>query len=173
MIRRTMLLGTICLMTFSSGYVLGADEQALQTALQKQMYRTKITLQQGMTAAEEQGQVISAKFELEDDKLDGKFQVSIFVTKGGKFNEVIVSFLNGKPGKPEALAGEELAEGKSQSAAMAKAKITLKAAVDKAVSQAEGYRAIGITPSLKDGHAVATVVLLKDTEFKKVEVSLE
>ncbi|HEY4406793.1 MAG TPA: hypothetical protein VGN55_19280 [Xanthobacteraceae bacterium] len=173
MIRRTMLMGMACLMAVSSGYVLAADEQALQTALQKQMYRTKITLQQGMTAAEEQGQVISAKFELEDDKLDGKFQVSIFVTKGGKFNEVIVSFLNGKPGKPEALAGEELAEGKAQAAAMAKAKITLKAAVDKALTQAEGYRAIGITPSLKDGHAVASVVLLKDTEFKTVELSLE
>jgi hypothetical protein len=168
-----MLMGMTCLMALSSGYVFGADEQQLQQALQKQMYRTKITLQQGLTAAEEQGQVISGKFELEDDKLDGKFQVSVFTTKGGKFSEVIVSFLNGKPGKPEALAGDELAEGKSQSAAMAKAKITLKAAVDKALSQAEGYRAIGITPSLKDGHAVASVVLLKDQEFKTVQVSLE
>jgi hypothetical protein len=173
MLRRTMLVAMTCLMACSSGYVLGADEQALQAALQKQMYRTKITLQQGLTAAEEQGQPISGKFELEDDKLDGKFQVSIFTTKGGKFSEVIVSFLNGKPGKPEALAGEELAEGKSQAAAMAKAKITLKAAVDKVAGQNEGYRPIGIFPTLKDGHAVASVVLLKDQEFKKVEVSLE
>jgi hypothetical protein len=172
MIRRTMLMGMTCLMAFSSSYVLGADEQQLQQALQKQMYRTKITLQQGLTAVEDQGPV-SGKFELEDDKLDGKFQVSIFTAKGGKFSEYIVSFLNGKPGKPEALAGEELAAAKNESAAMAKAKTTLKAAIEKALSQAEGYRAIKITPSLKNDHPVAAVILLKDQDFKTVEVALD
>jgi hypothetical protein len=57
--------------------------------------------------------------------------------------------------------------------AMAKAKLSLKAAVEKTVGQNAGYRAISIFPSLKDGHPIGTVVLLKDQEFKTVEISLE
>ena len=68
---------------------------------------------------------------------------------------------------------QDLAEAKSQSTAMAKAKVTLKAALDKAVSQNAGYRAISIFPSLKDGHPVGTVELLKDQEFKTIEIPLE
>jgi hypothetical protein len=60
-----------------------------------------------------------------------------------------------------------------QSAAMSKAKKTLKAAVDKAIGQGAGFRAISATPELKDGHAVASVELLKGQEFKTVQQSLE
>ena len=55
---------------------------------------------------------------------------------------------------------------------MAKAKITLKAAVDKAVSQSEGYRAISIFPTQRWASGGA-VVLLKDNDFKTVEIPLE
>jgi hypothetical protein len=62
---------------------------------------------------------------------------------------------------------------KSQSGALAKAKIDLKAAVNKAVKGSRGLRAVSVTPGLKDGHAIASVVLLNGEEMKSVEQSLE
>jgi hypothetical protein len=69
--------------------------------------------------------------------------------------------------------GDDLADAKSQSAAMAKAKTTLKAAIDKVHSQLPGFRSISVTPDLKDGRAVASVVLLQGKEFKTVQGALE
>jgi hypothetical protein len=161
-------------MAFSSGTVFGhdpLDPQKQHDGLLKNMGKAKISLQQGLGMAESQGQPISGKFELEGNT---EFQLSVFTAKSGRFAEVTVDFANGKLSRPEVIKeGEDLAEAKGQSAAMAKAKKTLKAALDAAVSQNPGYRAISIFPSLKDGHAVGAVELLKDQEFKTIEISLE
>src|SRR5258708_35031542 len=127
--RRTMILvATLSLAAFSSGSVLGADEHEEQQALIKSIGSAKITLQQGLTAAEAQGQPISGKFEVEDSKL----QLSVYTAKNGKFFEVVVDYATGKVAKSEAITeGEDLADAKSQSAAMAKAKNSLKAAVER------------------------------------------
>jgi hypothetical protein len=171
MIRGATLAVMACLMALSSSYVFGLDEQKQQQGLIKNIGKAKITLQQGLGMAESQGQPISGKFELENDT---EFQLSVFTAKTGKFAEVVVDHTNGKLAKPEAITqGDDLVEAKSEMAAMAKAKTTLKAALDKAVGQNAGYRAISIFPSLKDGHPVASVVLLKNQEFKTVEMSLE
>jgi hypothetical protein len=82
--------------------------------------------------------------------------------------------VTGKVAKTEPITeGDDLTAAKAQSAAMAKAKTSLKAAVDKALSQSAGFRAIEVTPELKGGHAVASVILQKDQEFKTVPQSLE
>jgi uncharacterized membrane protein YkoI len=171
MTRRTMMLMmTLCLAAFSSGYAFGADEHAERQALVKAIGNAKITLQQGLTAAEQQDQPISGKFEVED----GKLQLSVYTAKDGKFSEVVVDFVTGAVAKTEPITeGDDLTAAKAQSAAMTKAKTTLKAAVDKALSQSAGFRAIEITPELEGGHAVAAVILLKDQEFKTVPQSLE
>jgi hypothetical protein len=171
MTRRATFVVAACLMVFTGSAVFALDEQKQHQGLIKNMGKAKITLQQGLGMAESQGQPISGKFELENDT---EFQLSVFTSKTGKFAEVIVDFGNGKLAKPEAITeGEDLAEAKAESAAMAKAKITLKAALDTAVGQNAGYRPISIFPKLKDGHPVGTVVLLKDQDFKSVEVPLE
>jgi hypothetical protein len=59
------------------------------------------------------------------------------------------------------------------SAALTRAKISLRSAIDKAVKGSWGFRAVSVTPALKDGHAIASVVLLKGEELKNVEQSLE
>jgi hypothetical protein len=134
------------------------------------MIFAKVTLQQGLAAAEAQGQPISGKFEVED----GKLQLSVYTSKDGKFSEVVIGYATGKIAKSEPIMeGDDLAAAKAQSAAMAKAKTTLKAAVDKALGQSPGFRAISVTPSLKDSRPVASVVLLKGKEFKTVQASLE
>jgi len=49
---------------------------------------------------------------------------------------------------------------------MAKAKLSLRAAIEKAVKTNKGFRAVSATPSLKDGHPVAEITLVKGEEFK-------
>ncbi len=47
------------------------------------------------------------------------------------------------------------------------------AAVDKAEQESAGYRAVSVTPMLKQHHAVAMVTLVKGTQFKSASESLE
>jgi hypothetical protein len=168
--RQMMLMAILSLVAFSSGGVLAADEHEEQQALIKAIGSAKVTLQQGLAAAEANGQPISGKFEVED----GKLQLSVYTSKDGKFFEVVVDYATGKVAKSEPITeGDDLAAAKAQSAAMAKAKTTLKAAVDKVLGQSPGFRAIGVTPSLKDGPPIASVIVLKGKEFKTVQASLE
>jgi hypothetical protein len=53
---------------------------------------SKINLQQGLAASEQQGQPISAKFEVDD----GKLLLSVYTAKDGKFSEVLVDSTTGK-----------------------------------------------------------------------------
>ena len=56
---------------------------------------------------------------------------------------------------------------------MAKAKIPLREAVEKAASEAPTFRAVSVRPDLRDGRPIASVVLLKGAEFKRIEKPLE
>jgi hypothetical protein len=130
----------------------------------------RVTLQQGLTAAAQQGRPISGKFEVED----GKLQLSVYTAKDGKFSEVIVDHMTGNVAKTESITeGEDLAEAKSQSAAMEKSKMDLKTAVDKSAAATTGSRAISVTPALKDGRATASVILLAGQQIQTIEQPLE
>src|SRR5215510_3244367 len=122
--------------------------------LAKALKGVKTSLEAGLSASESQGKPISAKFEVED----GKLQLSVYTMKGDKFSEVIVDHMSGKVSKAEAITGgDDLEAAKSQAAAMAKAKKALRTAVDEAVKANQGYRAVSVVPSLRDGHATAEV----------------
>jgi hypothetical protein len=168
--RRTLFLVIIASLTTSPiGYRIYAQDRG-DHALIKGVTDARVTLQQGLTAAAQQGRPISAKFEVED----GKLQLSIYTAKDGKFSEVIVDHTTGNVTKTESITeGEDLAEAKTQSAAMEKAKTDLKAAVDKSAAATSRSRAISVTPSLKDGHAVASVTLLNGQQMQTVEQPLE
>lgn len=155
----------------AAGSVASADEdEASGAAVAKFLPTAKVTLQQGLAAAESQGQPISGKFEVDE----GHFQLSVYTARGGKFSEVIVDHTIGKVARSESITGgEDLAEAKKQMAAIANAKRPLKSAVEKAEQASAGYRAVGVTPKLVNGHAVATVTLLKGTQAKSVSESLE
>jgi len=165
--RRTLLLIAIAgLATSLVGKSPHAEEHN-DPALIKSMADAKITLQQGLAAAAQQGQPISAKFELDD----GKLQLSVYTAKDGKFSEVIVDHVSGKIAKATAITeGDDLTAAKAQSSAMAKAKSDLKSAVDKSAS---GARAISVTPALKGERASASNTVLKGQQFQTAEQSLE
>jgi len=180
MTRRKMLLmtagatflGLAALVGFADHNAIfaGEDEKEGQEALIKALGDAKIGLQQGMAASEQAGQSISGKFEVDE----GKLQLSVYTSKDRKFSEVVVDHVTGKVTKAEPITeGDDLAAANSQSAAMAKAKISLKEGVDKAVTQAANARVVSAVPSLKDGRPVASIVLLSGEEFKTVQQSLD
>jgi len=168
--RRTLFFVIIASLAASPiGYRIYAQNRS-DHALIKGVTDAKVTLQQGLTAAAQQGRPISGKFEVED----GKLQLSVYTAKDGKFSEVIVDHTTGNVAKTESITeGEDLAEAKSQSAAMEKAKTDLKTAVDKSAASTSGARAISVTPALKDGRAVASVTLLAGQQMQTVEQPLE
>ncbi len=163
-----VILATALVLT---GYVdLSAAEYKGQAELAKHLAGAPVTLEQGLTASEPQGRPISGKFEVEDNV----FQLSVYTAKDGKYREVIVDWKTGKVAKSEPLKeADDLKDAKAQSAAMAKAKTTLRAAVEKAVAANPGFRASAAIPALENGKPVATVTLAKGTEFKTEKEKLD
>ncbi len=145
-----------------------ADKE--QAELAKALKDVKVSLQRGLTASTKEGKPISAKYEMEE----GKLQLSVYTMKGDKFSEVIVDHKTGKVAKAEPITqGDDLAHAKAQSEAMAKAKRSLDAAASEAVKENKGYRVVSVMPALKDGHPVADVTLVKDAEWKTVSEKLD
>src|SRR5262252_3417491 len=134
------------------------------------MRDAKASLQQGVSASAKEGKPISAKYEVED----GKLQLSVYTMKGDKFSEVIVDHKTGKVAKAEAITkDDDLKDAKAQSQAMGKAKRSLAAAASEAVKANAGYRAVSAMPAMKDDHPVAEVTLLKGADWKTVTEKLD
>src|SRR5437867_3826884 len=163
--RKTWLVPVLAVTAVCWGSTLAAqDKEAAKAVLS-----ARVSLERGLAASASHGRPISAKFEMEE----GKLQLSVYTVKDGKYFEVIVDHNTGKVVKAEPIAeGEDYTAAQSQSAAMAKAKVSLRAAVEKALRDNAGYHAVSITPSLKDGRAVADVMLAKGEEVKTISVPL-
>ena len=144
----------------------GGDEAALAAA----MKNASATLQGGIKASEAQGTPISAKFEIED----GKLQLSVYTIEGSNFIEVVADPNTGTIAKAEKITdSDDLKAASSQKAAMARAKVPLLAAAETAVKANTGSQAVSIFPELKNGQATAEVTLLQGTTFKKVTEKLD
>jgi hypothetical protein len=161
-----MLVGLLV----SSAVWSGPNQDKDRAELAKAVAGAKVSLEQGLSASAREGTPISAKFEIEE----GKFQLSVYTAKGGKFSEVIVDHKTGKVAKAEAVtSGEDLSAAKAQSDAMSKTKQSLRATLAKVLKGNPGFRAVSIFPALKDGHAVAEVTLVKGDQWKTVSEKLE
>jgi hypothetical protein len=144
----------------------GGDEAALAAA----MKNASATLQGGLKASEAQGTPISAKFEIED----GKLQLSVYTIKGSDFIEVVADPNTGAMAKAEKITDAgDLKEAAEQKAAMTKARVPLLNATETAVNTNAGSQAVSIVPELKNGQATAEVTLLQGTSFKKVMEKLD
>ncbi len=147
-----------------------ADEAKERAELAKALSRAKVTLHSGLQTSASQGKPISAKFEVED----GKLQLSIYTVKGDGFSEVVINLASGKVDKAETITDkEDLEHAAAQKAVMDKAKITLIAAADKALKSNSGYRAVSIFPQMKADHPVAEVTLARGKAFKTVTEPLD
>ena len=181
MTRRQVLLTSACgfviaalATTFAgrSALAIGPDQE--QAELANALSGVKVSLQQGFTASEREGQPISGKFEVDN----GKLQLSVYTAKEGKFSEVIVDHVTGNVAKVEPIdEGEDLAHAKAQKAAMDRAKIKLADAATKAKGQAKGESmdvlVVSAVPELKDDHPVVAVVLLQGKKFSTASEPLD
>ena len=165
LLRLPLFLATVCL--FSAPVTpVRAQDAALAAALKD----TTATFQGGLKASEREGTPISAKFEIED----GKLQLSVYTMKGNDFMEVVADPRTGAIAKTEKItAAEDLKAATLQKAAMAKAKVPLLAATENAVKANSGFRAVSIFPELKNGQATGEVTVLQGTTFKKVTERLD
>jgi len=128
------------------------------------------TLQGGLKASEREGTPISAKFEIED----GKLEISVYTIKGDGFMEVVADPKTGAIAKAEKITdADDLKEAAEQKAAMAKAKVPLLTATETAVKANAGSQAVSVYPELEGGSPVAEVTLLEGTAFKKVTEKLD
>ena len=144
------------------------DDEAHVSA--KDLKDARVSLDDALKASEAQGTPLSAKYELEK----GKLQLSVYTAKGDMFSEVIVDHKTGKVAKSEAIdGGDDLKAAKAQSAAMAKSKDTLRAAVAKAVAANKGFRAVRATAKLDGDHPVAEITLVKGPESHQVTQKLD
>jgi hypothetical protein len=145
-------------------------EESNSAALATAMKSATATLQGGLKASGAQGTPISAKFEIED----GKLQLSIYTMKGSDFMEIVADATTGAVAKAEKITdADDLKEAASQKAAMAKAKVLLLTVTETAVNANAGSRAVSIVPELKNGQATAEVTLLTGNAFKKVTEKLD
>ena len=181
MTRRQMLLTSACgfvivaLAAFAgdrSALAIGPDQE--QAELANALSDVKVSLQQGFTASEREGQPISGKFEVDN----GKLQLSVYTAKEGNFFEVIVDHMTGSVAKVEPITeGEDLTHAKAQKAAMDRAKIKLSDAAIKAKGQAKGEATdalvVRAVPELKDDHPVVAVVLLQGKKFSTASEPLD
>jgi hypothetical protein len=179
MTRRKMLLmtagatalGVAALIGFGAHNAIFADdEDDAQEALIKTMDTAKISLQQGLEAGEQHGQPISAKFEVDD----GKLQLSIYTARDGTFSEVLVDYVTGKILKVDPLQGsDDLTAAREQSAAMANAKLSLRTAVEITMSESASVRAVNVVPVMKDGHPMASIDVLSYNEIRAIQQPLD
>src|SRR5215475_6272130 len=171
-----MKRNTLCMLAVAFVWLVGSTVLAQKyddkerSELAKALKGVKTSLEKGLSASESQGKPISGKFEVED----GKLQLSVYTMKGDNFSEVIVDHKTGKVAKTEPITqGDDLTHAKEQSAAMAKAKRSLGAAASEAIKENKGYRVVSVFPTMKDGHPVADVTLMKDTDWKTVSEKLD
>jgi hypothetical protein len=140
------------------------------TALIEQLKGAEISLEQGMGATTAEGKPISAKFEVEN----GKLQLSVYVARRAGYVEVIVDHKTGKIAKAEQITGAaDLAAALAQGEAMARAKTSLQGALAKAATTNDGYRAISVTSALKDSRPIAYITLMKGEDSKTISEALD
>ena len=145
-------------------------EEGNQAALAAAMKNATATLQGGLRASETQGTPLSAKFEIED----GKLQLSVYTMQGDSFTEVVADANTGAIKEAETIKeADDLKEATAQKAAMAKAKVPLLTAAETAVNANAGFQAVSIYPQLQNGNPTAEVTLLQGTTFKKVMQKLD
>jgi hypothetical protein len=145
-------------------WAAGGEPEALAAAM------NTATLQDGLKASEREGTPISAKFEIDD----GKLQISVYTIKGNDFMEVVVDPKTGAVTKAEKITdAEDLKAATSQKAAMAKAKMRLLMAREATVKANAGFRAVSIFPELRNGEANAEVTLFAGSLFKNITQQLD
>src|SRR5262245_23334046 len=109
---RLLSVGVLLLVAPALGWAAEKGDEGAE--LGHALKGVNVPLKQGIIASAARGKPISAKFEVEDAKL----QLSVYTAKGGEFSEVLVDPKTGHVAKVEKIEeGEDLTAAKAQSEA--------------------------------------------------------
>ena len=169
-IRSLTFVTSIVLSTLVMSPVWAQNSAHDEAALVQALKNAKISLEDGLKSSEREGKPISAKFEIDE----GKLQLSVYTMKGNGFSEVVVDPQSGAIAKAETITDpEDLEAAEKQKDAMAKATKSLRAAAQEAERANAGSRAVSITPTVKEGHPTAEIKLLAGGAIKTVTGKLD
>ncbi len=170
MARSVLLAAAIAFSCSVFMFARAEDSEKNLAALAAALIDGKVSLGDGLKASEREGKPISAKFEIDE----GKLQLSVYTMKADGFSEVIIDPKTFAIAKAEKITdAEDLEAATAQKAAMDKATTSLAAATQKALTANTGYQAVSITPEIKEGHPTADITLLRGKKFKKVTEKLD
>ena len=86
---------------------------------------------------------------------------------------MIVDHTSGEIAKSDPITGgDDLTAAKKQNDGLFRATRELREAVKEAKRDNPGYLAVSVWPDTKDGHSVATVMLVKDNDWKSAVIDL-
>jgi hypothetical protein len=170
MTRSVLLAAAIAFSSSGFMFARAEDSEKNLAALAAALKDGKVSLGDGLKVSEREGKPVSAKFELDE----GKLQLSVYTMKADGFAEVVIDPKTGAIAKAEKITdAEDLEAATEQKAAMDKATTSLAAATQKALTANAGYQAVGITPEIREGHPTADITLLQGEKFKKVAEKLD
>jgi hypothetical protein len=169
-VKRHLFISLAAAALLSSALPAWAEGDFDSAAMAKALSGTSVSIVQGIKASGPQGMPISIKFEIEN----GALQLSVYTMNRDQFSEVIVDHKTGAVDSSTAItAGEDLKDAGAQGAAMSTAKVSLETAVGIAEGSNSGYRAVSAIPSIDGGRPVATIVLMKGADTKRVSEKLD
>jgi hypothetical protein len=169
-LRSTSLAVAIAISGSAFGSARAEENEKNLPALAAALKDAKVSLGNGLTASEREGKPVSAKFEIDD----GKLQLSVYAMRADGFTEVVIDPKTGAIAKAEKITdAEDLEAAATQKAAMEKATISLLAATQKAVTANAGCQAVSVTPEMRDEHPTADITLLQGETVKNVAAKLD
>jgi hypothetical protein len=169
-VRLTLLAAAIAISNSAFMPARAEDSEKSLPALAAALTNAKVNLGDGLNASESEGKPVSAKFEIDD----GKLQLSVYAMKADGFAEVVIDPKTGAITKAEKITdAEDLEAAAAQKAAMEKATTSLVAATRKAVVANAGYQAVSVTPEMREGHPTAGITLMQGETVKNVTVKLD
>jgi len=140
-----------------------------QAQIAKLLPLARISLGEALTIGARQGRPIAAGFEIDR----GRLNLWVFVRKGGRFLELTLDYDSGEIVAAELITKrEDLRNANSENQAVARAKMSLREATEKAMEENIGFRAVEITPRLDDGTPRAKIVLNRGEEFREISQDL-
>ena len=139
-------------------------------AVAKALPEATLSIGQALKLSEPTGKPISAGYEIQRDTL----LLSIVTMKDDQFSEVVINAKSGSLEQVEPLADpDEIDHTRDQRAALVKSKIPLDEAVNARESKNNGYRAVSVMPMLDGEEPVATIILLKGQDVKRIAEKLK
>ena len=146
------------------------DDQPDPVALWAALEDATVTLESGLIVGEQRGHPVSAKFDI----ADGDLQLTVWIATVDSLLQVVVDPNTAAVARSEPInASDDLADAIAQRAAVERARVSLLSAVQQALRDNRGARAVNVMPELKDGHPIAVITLLVNGKFRKVSRWLE